>query len=256
MYRKNIILLFVLLLFSSIDISAQRSIYTPNTPEWLVDMFFNQTKFPGKEKYFVGEMQQDVNYPTIGEELQGRANVTFRRIELNEQLGVYGITIKDNGGNANFYCYLSNVSGNWKIESIRKFQLPKFIYSTVDSLSQIRELPDSVSSLLQSLKLMIGSDENLKTFLSKNIDDLYNILGAFEKNESNKLKTLMAKLNLDYVFVDQLYPRCVFVLVGGLDRIEVGFIYAEKSSALPKMSPERFIYIEEILPNWYIYRAI
>jgi hypothetical protein len=256
MKRKNILLFLIITLISFVNVAAQNSIYPVNSPEWLVDMFFKQNLFPDKEKYFAGEMIQDVSYPTIGEELQGRASVFFRKIELGNQSGVYGITVRDNGGNANFYCYLKKTDGIWKIESIRKFQLPKFIYSSVDSLSQINNLPDSVSSLLSSLKLMIGPDEDLKKFLSENTDNMYNIIGAFEKNEKNKLGKLMNKLSLDYIFVDKLYPQCVFILVGGFERIEVGFIYSKNNSVLPQMSPERFIYVEEVLPNWYVYRAM
>ena len=256
MNRKNILLVLALTIICIVDVSAQRSIYTPNTPEWLVDMFFKQTQFPEKAKYFAGEMIQDINYPTIGEELQGRASISFRKIELGNQSGVYSITIRDNGGNANFYCYLKKDAGIWKIESIRKFQLPKFIYTSVDSLSQINNLPDSVLSLLNSLKLMIGPDDNLKKFLTENIDDMYNIIGSFEKNEKDALATLMSRLNLDYIFVDRNYPQCVFILAGGIDRIEVGFIYSKNKSSLPQMSPGRFIYLEEVLPNWYVYRAM
>ncbi len=257
MYKYNLFLLSLILsLLSFSTLTAQKNVYPKNSPEWLVDMFFKQTQFPEKEKYYTGEMMQDVNYPSIGEELNGRAKVTFRKIELNNQTGVYGIVIKDDGNTANFYCYVRNISGNWKIEAVRKFQLPGFIYSSADSLSQIENLPDSVSSLLKILKLLIGTDEQLKSFLSENINDFYNIAGAFDKKRADDLNFLMNKLNLEYIYIDEIYPQCIFILVGVFDRIEVGYIFSKNKSAVPKISPERFIYIEEVLPNWYVYRAI
>jgi hypothetical protein len=246
----------ILFLFSIINVSAQKIIYPENSTVWLVDMFFKQTQFPEKSNYFYGEMIQEAQYPTIGEELNGRGAVTFRKIELNDRSGVYAINIKDDGNNAIFYCYLTNVSGNWKIESVRKFHLPVFIYSSADSLSRIDNLPDSVSSLLASLQLMISTDENLKAFLSENINDLYKIVNSFKNNEEEELDILMNKLNLEYIFVDDLYPQCIFVLVGGFGRTEVGFIHSSNKSSLPKISPGGFIYIEEVLPNWYTYRAM
>jgi hypothetical protein len=257
MNKYNVFLLS--LFFSLISIStapAQKSIYPKNTPEWLVDMFFKQTQFPDKEKYLSGEMMQDVNYPTIGEELDGRATVTFRRIELINQAGVYGIVIKDDGNTVNFYCYVRNISGNWKIEAVRKFQLPGFIYSSADSLSRIENLPDSVLSLLKTLNLIIGTDEQLKLFLSENINDFYNITGAFDNKRADELIFLMNKLNLEYIYMDENYPQCIFILVGGFDRLEVGYIFSKNKSSVPKISLGRFIYIEEVLPNWYVYRAI
>ncbi len=257
MYKYKLLLLsFILSLISFVTVPAQKSVDPKNSPEWLVDMFFKQTQFLEKEKYFTGEMMQDVSYPTIGEELNGRAEVIFRKIELNNQTGVYGIVIKDDGNTANFYCYVSNISENWKIEAVRKFQLPGYIYSSADSLSQIENLPDSVSSLLKILKLLIGSDEQLKLFLSENINDFYNIVGAFDNKREDDLDFLMTKLNLEYIFTDEIYPQCIFILVGGFGRIEVGFIFSKNKSSVPKISPEQFIYIEEVLPNWYIYRAM
>jgi len=36
----------------------------------------------------------------------------------------------------------------------------------------------------------------------------------------------------------------------------MGYFYSGESSSLPKISPNQFIYIEEILPKWYLYRII
>jgi len=257
MQKYNLFFLSLIFsLISSVTVSGQTSIYPKDSPEWLVDMFFKQTHFPEKDKFLTGEMAQDVNYPTIGEELNGSATVTFRKIELINQTGVYGIVIKDDGNTANFYCYVSNISGTWKIEAVRKFQLPGFIYSSVDSLAAIENPSDSTLSLLKVLKLLIGTDEQLKLFLTENINDFYNITGYFESKRTDDLSLLMDKLNLDYVYIDEMYPQCIFVLVGGFDRIEVGYIFSRNKSALPKISPNRFIFIEEVLPNWYVYRAI
>ncbi len=257
MYKYNLFLLsFILTLISFTTVPAQKSIYPKNSPEWLIDMFFKQTQFPEKEKYFSGEMMQDVNYPTIGEELNGRATVTFRKIELNNRTGVYGIVIKDDGSTANFYSYVRNISGNWKIEAVRKFQLPGFVYSSADSLSRIENLPDSAASLLKTLKLIVGTDKQLKLFLSENIDDFYNIVGAFDNKRADDLNFLMNKLNLEYIFIDETYPQSIFILIGGFDKIEVGYIFSKNKSAVPRISPEQFIYIEEVLPNWYVYRAM
>jgi hypothetical protein len=219
-------------------------------------MFFKQAHFPEKDKYLSGEMAQDVSYPSIGEELNGRATVTFRKIELTNQTGIYGIVIKDDGNTADFYCYVKNISGTWKIEAVRKFQLPDFIYSSIDSLSIIENPTDSTTSLLKVLKLLIGTDEQLKLFLTENINYFYNITGYFENKRTDDLRLLMDKLNLEYVYIDEMYPQCIFILVGGFDRIEVGYIFSKNKSAVPKISPNRFIYIEEVLPNWYVYRAI
>ena len=86
--------------------------------------------------------------------------------------------------------------------------------------------------------------------------DFYNVVGSFDNKHADDLNFLMNRLNLEHIFTDENYPQCIFILVGGFGRIEVGFIFSKIKSSLPKNSPEQFIYIDEVLPNWYVYRAI
>jgi hypothetical protein len=44
--------------------------------------------------------------------------------------------------------------------------------------------------------------------------------------------------------------------VAEFGRQETGFIYATNKTNLPQISPERFTYIENVLPNWYVFRAM
>jgi hypothetical protein len=247
---------FTLLLFISTNLTAQQSLYPENSPEWLVDMFFKQVQFTNKANFLTGEMLQDIKYPTIGEELHGSATVSFRKIEIKSFTAVYAVDISGNGSNAAFYCFLKKADDIWRIDAIRKFQLPKFVYTAADSLAKISNSSPSDILLLNSLKLITGSDENLKSSLSKNINDLYEIISAFNSNNKDRLKLLMDKLGLDYIYKDELYPECVFILITGFERIEAGYIYSGTGLSLPTISPGRFIYIEEVLPNWYVYRAM
>lgn len=246
----------ILSLLLSAHLSAQQSLYSKNSPEWLVDMFFKQNQFPDKVSYLTGEMLGDVDFPTIGEELPGRATVSFRKIELKNQSAVYAVDITGNGSNAVFYCFMRKESGNWKINSVRKFQLPKFVYTAADSISKITNPSATDLMLLNSLRLVTGSDENLKLYLSKNINDFYKIITVFENDDIDALNSIMDKLGLDYVYADKLYPGSVFVMVSGFGRIEAGYIYSKSGSSLPQISPDRFIYLEEVLPRWYVYRTL
>ncbi|MCZ6703174.1 MAG: hypothetical protein O6940_09045 [Ignavibacteria bacterium] len=250
--------IFCLIFFavSSFYLYAQESPYPKDSPEWLVDMFFNKPQFPEKEKYYSGEMLQDVKYPTIGEELKSSDSNSFRKIAENNQSEVYSVIIKNNGNSSSFYCYLLRVSGNWKIDAIRKFQFPKFIYNAADSLAKVEDAPDSVLNLQRMLELMVSTDEQLKTFLSDDINSFYTLINDFENNQTGRLELLMNKIGLESIFYDDLYPGCIFILVGRVDRLEVGYIYLSNRSGLPSITPKRFIYIEEVLPKWFVYRAM
>ena len=253
---KLFILCIILLVISFCNIYAQGSSYAKGSPEWLIDMFFNQPQFPEKEKYYSGEMLQDVKYQTIGEELNNSDSVSFRKIAANNQSQVYSVTIKVKMHSSSFYCYLLNDSGNWKIDAIRKFQLPGFIYEVADSLAMIINPSDSVLSLQRMLELMISTDEELKAFLSDNINSFYTLISNFENNKNSSLELLMNRFGLESIYYDDLYPGCIFILIGTVDSFEVGYIFSSNRSGLPIITPKRFIYIEEVLPKWFVYRTM
>jgi hypothetical protein len=253
---KFFIFCIILFLFPSLHTNAQGSIYPKGSTLWLVDMFFNQPYFPEKEKYYSGEMLQDVNYPTIGEEDFQSDSISYRKIAANNQAEVYSITITKYYDSRYFYCYLFNDAGTWKIDAIRKFQLPAFIHEVADSLTRTEQAPDTTLNLQRMLELMTSSDEELKTYLSDNVNSFYTIINDFENNRPIKLKTLMNQFGLESIYYDDLYQGCIFIMIGKIDRFEIGYIFSPNKSALPGITPQRFIYIEEILPKWFVYRVM
>jgi hypothetical protein len=253
---KFFIFCIILFIVLSLHTNAQESIYPKGSQQWLLDMFFNQPSFPEKEKYYSGEMLQDVNYQSIGEEDLKSDSISFRKIAANNQAEVYSVIITKYDESANFYCYLFNEAGTWKIEAVRKFQLPKFVYEIADSLSRTEQTQDTTLNLKRMLELMISSDEELKTFLSDNVNSFYTIINDFENNRSSKLKSLMNEFGLESIYYDDLYPGCIFIMIGRLDRFEIGYIFSANKSTLPSITPQRFIYIEEILPKWFVYRVM
>jgi hypothetical protein len=38
--------------------------------------------------------------------------------------------------------------------------------------------------------------------------------------------------------------------------MEAGFIYVIENSIVPIMSPAEFVYLEQVLPGWFIYRIM
>ena len=250
-------ILYILLTYIfTLGISFTGIAQQKGSPAWLVDMFFKQSQFLDKGNYLSGEMIKDLKNPTIGEELNGKGNVVFKQVESEGSKCVYRIFIGGSDKAANFYCFMSDISGKWKIEAIRKFQVPAFIYDVVDSLSQIGNLPDSVSSLLKSLKLIVGSDDDLQKYLMENINNFYNLIDTFQNKATEKLNELMSSLNMNSIFTDENYPKCIFVSITEFGRQEAGYIYCGNRANLPQISPDRFIYIENVLPNWYVFRAM
>jgi len=253
---KYIVLFFFLMQMAASPLFAQNNPYTNGSAEWLVYRFFAENSFPDKDKYYTGEMVRDIKNPSVGEELNGVGVVTLRQVYQQPIFTVFAVNIKVGANTTGFYSYLLNVNGKWMIQAIRKFLLPKFIYQTVDSLSQVKQIPDSTAALYKMLKLMTATDEVIKTHLKKNVSLFNDLLGAFESKNKDNFIRLIDELGLNSVFKDRKYPNCTFVQIGSFKLMEVGYIKTEDDSHLPKISQNGFIYIEEIIPGWYIYRLL
>jgi hypothetical protein len=265
---KTFLTIYFLIFFTAPNFYAQIEDKIIGSPEWLVDMYFGKAQFTGKVNYFTGGMKDEANEPTIGEELNGNANISYRKIVSENIKAVYAVEVSvidgsASGGDAgilpsviDFYCYMLETNEGWKIEVVRRFLLPGFIYSAKDSLSQIKNLSSSDTDLLKLVNLLTSSDAELKKYLRNNINDFYKLVLYIEDEDDKNIQNLLNKLTIDAVYQDDKFPGCIFLQVGAFDKTEMGYFYSGENSLLPEISPNRFIFIEEILPKWYIYRII
>jgi hypothetical protein len=253
---KTFLTIFLLIFFTTPDFCAQTGEITKGSPEWLVDMYFLQAQFPGKVNYFAGGLKEEANELTIGEELDGSANISYREIVSENMKAVYAVEVELDEGTIDFYCYLLETNDGWKIEAVRRFLLPGFIYSAKDSLSQFENLSSSDIDLLELVNLLTSSDAELKKYLHDNINDFYKLVLYIEDKDDKNIQNLLDGLNIDAVYQDDKFPGCIFLQVGAFDNTEMGYFYSGESFSLPEISPNQFIYIEEILPKWFLYRII
>lgn len=248
-HTSAIILLFNICISSQVD-------YKEGSTSWLVDMFFNKAAFTEKADYYTGEMLEDLDQLTIGEELKGMKQNLFRKLGEDTGKSVYAVEVNIDSRIIDFYCFMAMTETGWKIEAIRRFLLPAFLYSAADSLSEIENLSKKDLSIYNMLFLFTTNDANLKLYLENKINEFYELIWFFKEENSEGTKSMLEKLNLTALFRDDKYPGCIFLQVETFEKRESGYIFAEESSALPKISPDNFIYIEEVLPGWYVYRII
>ncbi len=253
---KTFLTTLLLIFFTTHNFYAQTGDKTKGSPEWLVDMYFSKAQFTGKANYFTGGMKEEANETTIGEEVNGSANISYREIVTDNMKAVYAVEVKLDEGVIDFYCYMLETNEGWKIEAVRRFLLPGFIYSAKDSLSQIKNLSSSDTDLLELVNLLTNSDAELKKYLHNNVNNFYKLVLYIEDEDEKNIQNLLDGLNIDAVYQDDKFPGCIFFQLGAFDKTEMGYFYSGESSSLPEISPNRFIYIEEILPKWYIYRII
>jgi len=252
--NKLFLNIFSILLLISTQIFPQQ--FSSGSPEWLVDMFFNKSNFPDKANSLTGEMLKYADDLTIGEELNGKGEISFHQIKAKENEIVFAVEVTHNNEIIDFYCYLIILESNWKINAVRRFLLPPFIYTVRDSLSQINSLTTNDSTFLQSLQLFTDSDFELKNYLKINLKNFQKLISAYLDNNKDDADKILSSVGCNAIYSDRKYPGCIFIQVLKFENMEAGFINTADSSLLPEISFKEFIYVEEVVSGWFIYRIM
>jgi hypothetical protein len=252
--KKFLLNIFCLIfLFTSAQLPQQ---FSTGSPEWLVDMFFSKSSFPDKANYLTGELIEESNEKTVGEELNGKAKVSFHQIKATNSTCVFAVEVQTESKTIDFYAYLISEENKWKIIAVRRFLLPAFIYTVRDSLISLDVLSASDSVFLLSLKLFTASDRDLKNFLQANLGKFEELNSLFVNNEKDKADITLASVGCNAVYIDKTYPGCTFIQILSFENMETGFIKTADSNQLPEISFEDFIYIEEVVPGWFVFRIL
>ena len=246
--------IFFLIFILSPQLFTQQ--FPTGSPEWLVDMFFSAEEFSNKANYYTGEMLNYSNEPTIGEELSGEAEIFFHQIKVTENKIVFSVEVSNKNENIELYCYLIKIENNWKIDAVRRFLLPSFIYTVRDSLSHLNSLTMKDSTLLLSLQLFTASDYELKNYLRVKLNKFQGLLLAFINNLKDQSDSTLASVGCSAIYADGNYPGCIFIQILKFEDMEVGFIHAADSKLLPEISVEEFICVEEVVRGWFLYRIL
>lgn len=246
--------IFYLVFILSSQIFSQQ--FSKGSPEWLVDMFFNKNSFPDKADYFTGEMLNYVDEETIGEELNGEGEVYFHQVKAKPEQIVFAIEIKQNQSVIDLYCYLIKIQNDWKINAVRRFLLPAFIYSVRDSLSQLNTITKNDSAFYLSLQLFTSTDSELKSYLRSNVNHFQKLVSSFNDNLKEQADTYLTSLGCNAIYTDKNYPGCVFVQILKFEDMEAGFIFSANGMLLPEISVNQYIYIEEVVQGWLVYREM
>jgi len=252
--KKVVLNIIVITLLFASQINSQQ--FSPGSPEWLVDMFFGKSSFPEKPNYYSGEMLNENNEPTIGEELNGEGEISFHQIKATKDENVFAVEVKLENKIIDFYCYLLKQENVWKINAIRRFLLPHFIYIVRDSLSNLNSLSSNDSTFYLSLKLFTMTDTDLKNHFNNNLNMFQELISDFNKEASDEVDKDLALVGCNAIYIDRKYPGCVFIQILTFENMESGYIYATESAGLPGITANDFIYIDEVVTGWFIFRSI
>ena len=241
-------MVFVLFL-SAILASAQ------GAQEILLSTFFGPSGIRDKKAVYIGEMlQYFVSRPTLGQTLPPGASSEYRKLRGDPNAEIWAIVITVNHRSTDWYAYLRRDATTWKLEAVRTLALSGVFFKALDTLSAKERTP-SEELTYQNMLLTTKSDVELKNYFLKNKPQFDELIASFRSGNQNRMKSIIEALHLNAVTSFSRNEAITDLSIGGILDNSVGFMYVPKGASPPQMSPNEFIYVEEIADRWYLYKT-
>ena len=247
---------------------------------WVVEQFYARPAFPELRDYITGEFaERYADAGTMGAHLPPGVAVTSRALRQDDSTAAFATALRTRDHAEDWYTFLRLTDGRWKIAAVRTLVVPRIHYVMLDTMLALRsanQLPDSIVPELNRMALVVSSDSALAAYLSAHRAELLALsrrFAAFPRAEAlgvngeigpagtiapEQLRSItadMRALNIGALLRESEYPGCTLLKIGGSNDDHVGFIHAPAGCTPPAMAPDRFIYVEQVGPEWYVYKT-
>lgn len=215
--------------------------------------FFGHQGIADQRAVYQGEMlKYYLDKPTFGQNLPRDVRAQFRELVKRKNRAVYAVLLSDGHTTGDWYAFLVRESGGWKLSAVRDLALPPLFYMVLRHLRQTGQRTPSEEWQYRNMLLTTKSDNELKAYLRKNLVAFRNVITLFSKGK--KASAELAAKHLLIGSLDRDGKRYMLTIGGILDN-SVGFMYVAPGGRAPDMSPDNFIYVEEVVGGWYLYKT-
>jgi hypothetical protein len=272
---------FALAAVCASPLAAAPALAPPDHPaSWVVEQFYARPTFPDLRDYITGEFAEHfADAGTMGARLPPGVAVTSRAVRQDDSTAAFATALRNRDHAEDWYTFLRLTDGRWKIAAVRKLVVPPIHYVLLDSMLARRAaniLPDSMVPMLNRMALVVSSDSAIAAYLSAHRAELLALsrrfaalprteavgvdgelapAGSMAPEQLRSITTEMRALNIGALLRESEYPGCTFLKIGGSNDDHVGFIHAPAGCTPPAMAPDRFIYVEQVGPEWYVYKT-
>lgn len=238
------------------QIAAQEPTGKPSrlAPEELVELFFSSQGVSNRKDLYTGELLESyVDQPTLGETLPKGTLVKQRFIEQGSDRDIIAVELTSGSSTVDWYVYLKFENSRWKLEAVRTLALPPVFFLGIGQLGEKKTRTPDEEHRLQNMLLVKSSDKDLKAFWQEHSKE-FSRLADLSKSNEEAAKKLARELHLTTVE----YSRDTGIAdarVGGIMDNSVGFLFVPKGAKPPEMSTGKYIYVERISEQWFIYKT-
>jgi hypothetical protein len=261
--------------------SAQKKSAVPSaetrTITAIVHRFYGDSTIPDRGSILTARYAALLDTtPTPGAIIPRGTRLVIREIARDSARAVYETESGPENRFADWYTYLVRDGGKWKIDNVRIYELPPPHYFILDSLEVKKSLPDSLAWLYQRMRLAASSNAALKAHFAAHKAAILELASDFEAyttvnaldesgqtfpasalpaNEMQSLTGEMHALAIGAALRNLSALQCVRYKIGGAEQATVGFMHFRSTCPLPIMGSDDVIYMEQVAPDWYLYRT-
>lgn len=227
-----------------------------SAPESLVRSFFSKNSIADKFALYTGEMfHLYLGQPTLGQTLPPDIKITPRLLQKKMQQMIYAVDLQRGEQSQTWYVFLRRERVIWKLEAVRTLAQTGVIYTLLQQLGQKKNRSAKEERTYQNMLLTVSSDEKLKKYVRLNIPMLQKLVVLASSGKAEEATHLAEMQSLNFVELLRTDHRIVNINIGGILDNSVGILYVPKDAIPPEMHPSEYIYIEQVLDNWFIYKT-
>lgn len=172
----------------------------------------------------------------------------------------------ENNQITDMYFYLEADSGGWKISTMRLLALTGIIEDLFLALKAKPALTPEETAMLRNSELTLAHDKKLKEWFVINrnsLDKLRQLIqtkagseAQFINNQNTRFPEVARALKILHVSGASIAKDSnIGVVIDGMTDNTVGFMYSPKKNP-PLISPDSYIWVEEVADGWYLFRTI
>ena len=222
--------------------------------EMLIMQFFGKDGISNKQSVYTGEMlTYYLDKPTLGESLPEGVDIQYRLLKRTSRNEIFAVLLSKDGKSQDWYIYFTQDHNIWKISAVRNLALPGVFYMALQELDNKSDRTLEEEYQYQNILLTIKPDSFLRNYLKENLAAFDKII-ELAKSDQSATNKLAKKLNLNFVKVFE-ESGIIDVNIGGTLDNSVGYIFVPEGSKIPIMSPDNYIYIEQVVGRWFIYKT-
>ena len=219
----------------------------------VLGQFFGHSGISNKPAVYTGEMlKYYVDKPTLGEGLPATVEANFRVLNQSENNAVYAVLLSDGRRSQDWYAFLIRENKVWKLSAVRQLALTGMTTMVLHRLEQKSARTKEEEWQYQNMRLTLKSDSDLKAYLKQKLTKFKQVVALYSTGHKDQAQTAAKQL-----YIDSVNDRdgLLDLNIGGITDNAVGYLYIPPGKQPPAMSPNDFIYVEQIIDGWYIYKT-